>query len=83
MESEVALEKIKMTEEEYRLGNEEHDGICMECGEIAYGVDVDAVRFMCEGCDKRAVYGLEMLMNMDLIEFTDLEGDGDETDSRD
>lgn len=75
----MELKKIKMTEREYRLGLEEHDGLCMGCGETAYGVDIDAVRHMCEGCDERAVYGLEMLMNMDLIEFTDLEGADDET----
>ena len=34
-------------------------GICLACGESAYGVEPDACGYWCEHCGSRQVYGLE------------------------
>ncbi len=46
-------------------------GFCLGCGSEADGVEPDARQYRCE---VRQVYGLEELLIMDLILFTD--GDG-------
>lgn len=39
-------------------------GICLACGEEAYGVEPDARRYECESCGERKVYGAEELLMM-------------------
>ena len=45
---------------------EDSEGFCLACGEIAYGVEPDAQRDVCEGCGERKVYGAEELVMMGL-----------------
>jgi hypothetical protein len=37
-------------------------GICLYCGDDAYGVEPDAERYTCEGCQQPYVYGAEQLI---------------------
>jgi hypothetical protein len=40
-------------------------GFCLNCGEMAYGVEPDARKYECESCGQRQVYGAEeLLMSM-------------------
>lgn len=39
-------------------------GICLACGEEAYGVEPDARRYECESCGKPKVYGAQELLFM-------------------
>jgi hypothetical protein len=43
------------------------NGICVVCGEEAYGVEPDARGYECECCEKKGVYGLEELALMGKI----------------
>jgi hypothetical protein len=63
--------RVIATEEEISEGN---NGICLACGEEAYGVEPDARAYECECCGKRAVYGLEELVVMGFIDLTDDDG---------
>lgn len=41
----------------------DNPGICIACGEDADGVEPDAREYVCETCEKPAVYGvLELLL---------------------
>ncbi len=46
------------------------NGLCLACGEEAYGVEPDARRRVCEGCGLAKVYGYEELMVMGLIKVS-------------
>ena len=48
--------------------SEEHGGVCLACGEDAYGVEPDARRYTCEECGAAKVYGAEELMMMGVAE---------------
>jgi predicted RNA-binding Zn-ribbon protein involved in translation (DUF1610 family) len=39
-------------------------GICLACGEEAYGVEPDARKYECENCGARKVYGAQELLFM-------------------
>jgi predicted RNA-binding Zn-ribbon protein involved in translation (DUF1610 family) len=41
---------------------EDSTGICRACGEEAYGVEPDAVKYKCESCGEREVYGAEEIL---------------------
>ena len=41
---------------------EDSTGICRACGEEAYGVEPDAVKYKCEGCGEKQVYGAEEIL---------------------
>jgi len=43
---------------------DEYEGICLACGEDAYGVEPDARRYECESCGKEKVYGSQELILM-------------------
>lgn len=60
-----------MPESEYGELSEDNGGLCLYCGEPAYGVEPDARRYVCEGCNQPQVYGLEELLIMGRIEITD------------
>lgn len=60
------IRSVSATSEEIQDGTL---GFCMECGEEAYGVEPDARKYVCEGCDKSGVYGLEELLMMGLVEL--------------
>lgn len=42
----------------------DHLGLCIECHEIAEGVEPDARNYCCDACGAKAVYGLEELIVM-------------------
>jgi len=39
-------------------------GICLACGEEAFGVEPDARKYKCESCGEHRVYGAEELLMM-------------------
>jgi DNA-directed RNA polymerase subunit RPC12/RpoP len=41
---------------------DDYTGFCIECGEMAEGVEPDAIKYECEYCGKRAVYGAEEII---------------------
>ena len=42
--------------------NDDNEGICCACGDIAYGVEPDACGYECESCGASEVYGAMELM---------------------
>ena len=60
---------IEITEALYAELNESCGGFCIECRDVAYGVEPDARRYRCESCGADAVYGVEELLIRGLIEF--------------
>ena len=44
--------------------NLDNPGICLACGEEAYGCEPDACKYMCESCGKHEVYGVEEIAMM-------------------
>jgi hypothetical protein len=60
---------IQITEAQYADLNENCGGFCLECHDEAYGVEPDARRYRCESCGEPAVYGVEELLLLGLIEF--------------
>ena len=36
-------------------------GLCLECGAEASGVEPDASKYFCEACNRKSVYGAELL----------------------
>jgi len=51
-------------------------GICLACGEEAYGVEPDARNYECESCGKSEVFGLEEAVLGGDVELE--VGDGDD-----
>ena len=43
---------------------DDNEGICLACGESAYGVEPDARKYTCESCGEPRVYGAEELLIM-------------------
>lgn len=41
---------------------DDSQGICLACGEEAYGVEPDARKYECESCGENRVYGAEELL---------------------
>jgi hypothetical protein len=39
-------------------------GLCLACGEEAYGVEPDARKYECESCGEHRVYGAQELVIM-------------------
>ncbi len=59
-----------ITQEEYEAHANDYDGFCTACGEwTCGGCEPDARRYLCEGCDERAVYGAEEALMRGLISF--------------
>lgn len=48
------------------LMNEEQQGFCLACGDIADGVEPDARKYRCEACGAAKVYGAEEIALMGL-----------------
>lgn len=46
-------------------------GLCVECGEEAYGVEPDARELICRACGALGVYGAEQLLIEGLLRFED------------
>lgn len=43
------------------------EGFCLACGEVAYGIEPDARKCVCESCGAAKVYGGEELALMGLV----------------
>lgn len=56
---------FRMSENEYMALDSDYAGLCIRCGEEAYGVEPDARRYACESCDEPGVYGAQELMMAD------------------
>ena len=53
-------ETIYLPAMEFIMANQDETmGLCLACGEEAYGVEPDARCYECECCGQRAVFGLE------------------------
>ena len=63
--------RFTMSEQEYHNMDNDSEGCCVRCGEVAYGVEPDARNYTCESCDKPGVYGAQELLMMDRIEFSE------------
>ncbi len=59
------------SEDEYFELSEGDAGFCVWCGEEAYGVEPDARKYQCESCKCDGVYGLQELVIMNLVRFTE------------
>lgn len=46
-------------------------GVCLGCGEEAYGVEPDARGYVCESCGEPKVYGLEEAVIMGVVDVDD------------
>ena len=60
---------VTLTEGEFHQMDENSEGLCVRCGEIASCVEPDAERYACEGCDGRTVYGMSELLIMGRVRF--------------
>jgi len=58
-----------MTQEDYRCMSEDGTGFCIECEEAAGYCEPDAWGCECEYCGAHAVYGMDELLLMGMIEF--------------
>lgn len=47
--------------------NDNHEGFCLACGEVADGIEPDARRCKCESCGAEKVFGGEELAMMGLV----------------
>jgi Zn finger protein HypA/HybF involved in hydrogenase expression len=43
---------------------DDNQGLCLACGDEAYGVEPDARKYKCESCGELKVYGAEELLIM-------------------
>lgn len=59
---------VSMSLEKFEELSEDNGGMCIECGEEAFGVEPDARKYKCESCGKLAVYGAEELLMMGMVE---------------
>ena len=50
--------------EEIEAAIEDYNGFCTDCGAEMFGVEPDARDYICEECNKPAVYGAEELVIM-------------------
>jgi hypothetical protein len=62
--------RVGMTLDEYHYMNENGEGLCVACGEVACGVEPDAERYECESCGDPYVWGIEQLLIMGRVEIT-------------
>lgn len=64
----------KMSLREYQQHDDNSDGLCLHCGEIAYGmVEPDAEEYLCLSCDRQAVMGVMSAMVAGHIELVEEE----------
>ena len=63
--------RFEMSENEFSSLNNDNEGLCIFCGESTSGVEPDARKYSCENCEKPGVYGLEELLLMGLVSFSE------------
>ena len=56
------MQKIVVSVADYAQMTEDYEGLCLACGEQAYGVEPDAENYECENCGENMVYGAEQLL---------------------
>ena len=59
----VTLERVMALAED-RITSLEDPGVCIDCGEEAFGCEPDATEYHCESCDRLSVYAPEELILM-------------------
>jgi hypothetical protein len=63
---------VQVTEAEFKDHCEGDDGICLACGEWQEGgVEPDAEKYVCEACEKPAVYGCEQALIIGRLDLVD------------
>ena len=62
---------IMLTFGEFTELQEENGGVCLACGDFAYGVEPDARNYTCVMCGQEQVFGADEALLMGLIEFKD------------
>lgn len=62
---------IKITEAQYLDMCENNGGYCLECYGETYGVEPDARNYKCEECLRYAVFGMEELLAMGAMAFSE------------
>jgi hypothetical protein len=65
----VSVPVLEIQESDIESLESDNAGLCLACGELAYGVEPDAMRYCCESCDEPRVYGFENAMLMGRIIF--------------
>lgn len=70
--------RFEMNETEFVSCDNDNEGLCVFCGETASGVEPDARKYPCESCKKKGVYGMQELLLMGLVTFTEDSEDSDE-----
>lgn len=62
----------RMTEAEYSEFSDSHGGLCLACGELAWGdCEPDARRYPCDDCGRPRVYGAEEARLMGAISVSE------------
>jgi len=64
-------EPITITDADYRAARNGNLGLCLECGAERGGCEPDARRYYCEACEGSAVYGIEELLMMNLLNIVE------------
>ncbi len=63
--------KLHLSEELYRQMNNDMIGVCLACGAERDSCEPDARKYDCPECGLKRVYGVEELLQMGLVEFTE------------
>lgn len=71
MASKAKRKTFTMSADEYHKLRDDDGGICVKCGEHAFGVEPDAEDVPCEACGEHEVHGIENALIMGLIVIED------------
>jgi hypothetical protein len=63
--------RFEMSESEFADCDNNSEGCCVFCGETAFGVEPDARKYECESCERNGVYGMQELLLMGFITFSE------------
>ena len=76
---------LTITEDEYHEMEDNYQGICISCKEIADGCEPDAEKYVCGACQKPTVYGVDIALASWYIDIADSdeEAEYEEDDSED
>lgn len=69
-----------ISEDEYREMDDNYQGICIACGEIADECEPDACNYPCEACGRKKVFGVEEALSAGYIDIADDESEEYEID---
>ena len=66
------MKSISISEEEYKIHEEDYDGICIKCGEWKFGgCEPDARNYKCDECGNMSVFGTMEAMISGFIDIGD------------